>query len=554
MIMKNRYITLLVFAIVFFSAGFLFNDLQEITKKDIQSTLKVLGLNYNDVEIDSLSDEVTEMHNVLGSIRSNTPENEIFPANIFAPSAIYPPKQIGENKLVIKQEEVKLPSDLEELAFYSIKDLAWLIENRKITPLELTEIYLNRIKKYDDTLKSVVTITEELALKQARNATVEIEQGNYKGLLHGIPYGVKDLLAVKGYNTTWGAAPYQNQLIDETATIVKKMEKEGAILIAKLTLGALAYGDIWFGGTTKNPWNLKQGSSGSSAGPASATVAGLVAFSIGSETLGSIVSPSTRCGATGLRPTFGGVSRHGAMALSWSMDKLGPICRSAEDAAIVFSVIHGKDVKDPYSVDYDFQYNPSEKKLKIAYVKDLFDNSWNAKNDSIMLEALQNAGFEMEAVSWFKTDIPVGDLSLILTTEAAATFDKLTLTDADDQLKWQDKNAWPNLFRAARLIPAVEYINASRLRTQLIQQYNQWIQQYDAVIVPSFGGNQLLVTNLTGHPTVVLPNGYNEQGTPQSFSITGNYYEEGKILALANHYQSVTTFNKQNPDFFTVNN
>ncbi len=536
-----------------FILGFLAKDLKDVSKEELRATFKTIGLEYTNTEIDSLKDQVEGFQASYESIRKANLKNDIYPADIFSPSSIFPPKYTGEDQLVIDQKEVLLPKNMDELVFYPIKELAWLLKNQKITPLQLTEIYVNRIKKYDDTLKSAVTITEDLALRQAKKATEEIRSGNYKGYLHGIPYGVKDLLAVEGYKTTWGATPYKDQMINETATIVKKMEESGAILIAKLTLGALAYGDIWFDGVTKNPWNLKQGSSGSSAGPASATVAGLVAFSIGSETLGSIVSPSTRCGATGLRPTFGGVSRHGAMALSWSMDKLGPICRSAEDAAIVFAVIHGKDEKDPYSVDYDFNYQPQKRKLKVAYAKDLFSNSRNSINDSIVLAEFKKQGYELVAIDWFKTDIPVGALSLILTTEAAAAFNDLTLKNEDDQMVWQSKNAWPNTFRASRLIPAVEYINANRLRTKLIHEYNAWINQYDAVLVPSFSGNQLLLTNLTGHPTVVLPNGYNDVNSPTSFSIIGNYYEEGKLLEVADLYQSFTAYNKNQPEYFKVN-
>ncbi len=549
--MKIKLIVAIIAGAVFI-VGFLARDLKDIKKEHLISTLKTLGLSYSEAEIDSLKEQVEGFQSSFAAIRKANITNDVYPANIFSPSNIYPPEFTGKDQVLIKQSEVILPQNLEELVFYPIEDLAWLLEKQKVTPLQLTKIYIDRIKKYDDTLKSVVTITEDLALQQAKKATEEIKNGNYKGYLHGIPYGVKDLLSVEGYKTTWGATPYKDQTIDETATIVKKMEDSGAILIAKLTLGALAYGDIWFDGVTKNPWNLLQGSSGSSAGPASATVAGLVAFSIGSETLGSIVSPSTRCGATGLRPTFGGISRHGAMALSWSMDKLGPICRSAEDAAIVFSVIHGKDEKDPYSIDYDFQYQPQQRKLKIAYAKDLFSNSRNKFNDSIMLAEFEKQGYVLEAIDWFKTDIPVGALSLILTTEAAAAFNDLTLNNEDDKMVWQGKNAWPNTFRANRLIPAVEYINANRLRTKLIQDYNNWIKQFDAVIVPSFAGNQLLLTNLTGHPTVVLPNGYNDESSPTSFSIVGNYYEEGKLLEVAHVYQSFTDFNRRKPEYFTV--
>lgn len=548
---KNALKLLLLVAVFF--AGFIAKQESEITTQDVFSAAKLIGLDFTDAEADSLLDDVKDTKSSLGQLHEATPPNDLYPALFFSPAQVFPPTYMGEDLLEVKQEKITVPKNREELAFYSITELAWLLEHEKITPLELTEIYLSRLKKYGDTLECVVTIIEEEALDKAKIATQEIKNGNYKGLLHGIPFGVKDLLAVKGYKTTWGAMPYKEQMIDETATLVKKLEDKGAILIAKLTLGALAYGDVWFDGVTRNPWNLKQGSSGSSAGSASATVAGLVGFSIGTETLGSIVSPSTRCGATGLRPTFGGVSRHGAMALSWTMDKIGPICRSAEDCAIVFQAIHGKDVADPFSVDYDFHFK-SEKPadLKIAYVRNLFDSSWNKENDAKVLTVLKEGGLNLETIDWLETDIPVGSMSIILTAEAAAAFDELTLSNADDQMVRQGKSAWPNIFRASRFIPAVEYIQANRLRVKLMQQFSEWAKEYDAILVPSFGDNQLLVTNLTGHPAVVMPNGYQNGNSPRSFSIIGNYYEEGKLLQVANYFQELTDFENQRPPYFAV--
>lgn len=443
---------------------------------------------------------------------------------------------------------VSIPENREDLAFYPISDLAVLIKDKRITSIELTEIYLGRIKKYSTQLECAITITEELAREQAAKADEEISAGNYRGPLHGIPYGVKDLLAVKGFKTTWGAEPFKDQVIQETATVVKKLEEAGAVLIGKLTMGALAMGDVWYGGITKNPWNLEQGSSGSSAGSASATIAGLVGFSIGTETLGSIVSPSTRCGASGLRPSYGRVSRTGAMALSWSMDKIGPICRSIQDAAIVFDVIRGKDGKDQslWNTPFNFDATRNIKDLKVGYFPDFFKGR---ENDSLSLETIRSLGVNPTAVQ-LPDDIPVGALRIILVAEAAAAFDSLTRSGQDDLLVRQDINAWPNTFRTSRFIPAVEYINANRVRYILIQKMYQAMKDFDVIITPSFAGSQLLITNLTGNPCAVVPNGFNESGSPTSISFIGNLFDEASVIELAHAYQQATDFDEMRPDLF----
>ncbi|HRJ29360.1 MAG TPA: amidase [Cyclobacteriaceae bacterium] len=449
-------------------------------------------------------------------------------------------------------KNVALPANKEELAFYPVYKLAVLIKSKKISSVELTQLYLNRIKKYGDTLQCVVSILEERALAQARKADEEIAKGKYRGPLHGIPYGIKDLLAVEGTSTTWGAEPYADQQLNTTATVVKKLDEAGAILIVKLSMGALALGDIWFGGVTKNPWNLKQGSSGSSAGSASATVAGLVAFSIGTETLGSIVSPSTRCGASGLRPTYGTVSRHGAMALSWSMDKIGPICRSAFDAALVYKVIHGEDALDKSATTSAFNYSAKTdiKKLKVGYLKSLFEASYPGKeNDQKALEVIKSLGIELVELE-LPASIPVAAIRLMLTAEAAAAFDELTRSNKDSLLSNQLRWAWPNTFRTARFIPAVEYINASRLRQQLIEEYHKVTKDFDVIISPSFGGTQLLTTNLTGHPCVVVPNGFNNTGSPTSISFLGKLYGEAAPLLVARAFQEATEWEDKQPPFF----
>ncbi len=449
-------------------------------------------------------------------------------------------------------KEVVLPGNKEELAFYPIYKLAVLIKNKKITATELTQLYLKRLKKYSDTLQCAITLLEESALAQAKKADEEIAKGKYRGPLHGIPYGIKDLLSVEGTETTWGAAPYKGQVISETATVVKKLEEAGAVLIVKLTLGALAMGDIWYGGVTKNPWNLKEGSSGSSAGSASATVAGLVAFAIGTETLGSIVSPSTRCGASGLRPTFGRVSRHGAMALSWSMDKIGPITRSALDGAIVLNVIRGEDGLDNHvrNAAFNFSAKTDIKKLKVGYLKTLFDATYPTKaNDQKVLEVIKSLGVELIPVE-LPSDIPVNAVRLMLTAEAAAAFDELTRSNRDSLMTDQRKWAWPNTFRTARFIPAVEYINASRIRQQLIQDYYATTKDFDVIITPSFGGTQLLTTNLTGHPCVVVPNGFNDKGSPTSISFLGKLFGEANVVSLVHAYQQASEWEDLVPPGF----
>ena len=448
---------------------------------------------------------------------------------------------------------VLLPADKKELAWYSVADLSVLIRTRKISSVELTRFFIDRLKKYSDTLHCVITLTEDRAMKQAQKADNEIAQGIYRGPLHGIPYGIKDLFAVDGYKTTWGARPYKDQVISKDATIVKKLDEAGAVLVAKFSLGSLAMDDVWFGGLTRNPWDLNQGSSGSSAGSAAATAAGLIPFAIGTETWGSIVSPSTRCGVTGLRPTYGRVSRAGAMALSWSMDKVGPICRSAYDCALVFKTLLGSDGIDQSVTDYPFNYNSSIdiKKLKVGYLKSLFDLNDNRANDSISLNVIRNMGISLTPVVLpDSATIPVKSLGIILVAEAAAAFDDLTRSNKDDELNLQDKNAWPNIFRAAQFIPAVQYIQANRLRYKLIQEMYEVMKQYDVIITPSMSGNQLLLTNLTGNPCVVVPNGSDKENHPTSISFIGNLYDEATLLSFAKVYQDATSFNKQRPPMF----
>ncbi len=461
------------------------------------------------------------------------------------------------------------PATDDDVAFAPLATLASLLRARKVSSVELTGLYLARLRRFDPLLECVVTLTETLALEQAERADREIAGGHWRGPLHGVPWGAKDLIAVAGYPTTWGAKPYKDQVRPETATVARRLAEAGAVLVAKLALGELAMGDVWFGGQTRNPWNPAEGSSGSSAGPASATAAGLVGFAVGSETLGSIVSPCTRCGATGLRPTFGRVSRHGAMALSWTMDKLGPIARSVEDCALVFAAIHGADGIDPTAVGRPFRW-PLEldpRTLRVGYVEAAFEED-RAKNvekeeararmrewqafDRRTLATLRELGFKLAPVK-LPSELPLDSLRFILQAEAAAAFDELTRSGRDALMTRQAANAWPNLFRRAQLIPAVEYIRANRIRALLMQAMDRAMAEFDVYVCPSFGGGNLLLTNLTGHPAVVLPNGFRaSDGTPTSVTFTGRLFGEAELLAVAHAYQQATSYHTAHPPLETL--
>jgi len=510
-------------------------------------------LSFTQAERDSLFKGLEDYQKSFQALHQYKLSNSTPMSLVFDPIPVGMPLDVAQKSIDWGlPKNVVIPSNKEELAFYPVYKLAVLIKNKKISSVELTQLYIKRIKKYSDTLQCAISLLEESALAQAKKADDEIAKGKYRGPLHGIPYGIKDLLSVEGTETTWGAKPYQDQVINETATVVKKLEEAGAVLIVKLTMGALAMGDIWFGGITKNPWNLKEGSSGSSAGSASATVAGLVAFAIGTETLGSIVSPSTRCGASGLRPTFGRVSRHGAMALSWSMDKIGPICRSALDVAIVLNTIRGTDGLDNHVRNAAFNYSAKTdiKKLKVGYLKTLFDGNYPTKaNDQRALEVIKSLGVELIPVE-LPTNIPVSAVRLMLTAEAAAAFDELTRSNRDSLLTDQRRFAWPNSFRTARFIPAVEYINASRIRYELVQAYYEKTKDFDVIISPSFGGTQLLTTNLTGHPCIVVPNGFNTQGSPTSISFLGKLFGEAAVVSLVHAYQQASEWEDLAPPSF----
>lgn len=525
---------------------------KSVNPKLVSATEKLFDLTMDPSERDSMISMLESQLSDYKIIHGQSIDNSVPPAMWFNPV----PAGVVYNEIQKPIDwklpaTVSMPLDKNELAWYSVADLSVLIKTKKISSVDLTRFFLDRLKKYGDTLHCVISLTEERAMRQAQKADDETDRGIIRGPLHGIPYGIKDLFAVEGYKTTWGAGPYKDQVINKDAEVVKKLDEAGAVLVAKLSLGSLAMDDVWFGGLTRNPWDLKQGSSGSSAGSASATAGGLVPFAIGTETWGSIVSPSTRCGVTGLRPTYGRVSRTGGMALSWSMDKVGPICRSAFDCALVFKSLLGPDGFDQSVTDYPFNYNSSIdiKKLNVGFLESLFGKEdENRVNDSISLSEFRKMGITITPVVLpDSATIPVKSLALILVAEAAAAFDDLTRTNKDDILNLQDKNAWPNIFRAAQFIPAVQYIQANRLRYKLIQEMYTVMKQYDVIISPSFAGNQSLLTNLTGNPCVVVPNGFDKKGHPTSISFIGNLYDEATLLAFAKVFQDATDFNKQRP-------
>lgn len=530
-------------------------DKGEITIDVIEAAEKIAGIELTSEERKKIVKRLNSNLETYRGLRKKEIGNSMNSALVFNP--IPPGMTFSAEKKPFKHSvaEVKKPARIDDVAFFSVLQLAQLIKTRQITSTELTKMYLARLKKYDPKLKFVTSLTEELGLKQAQRADGEISSGKYRGPLHGIPYGAKDLLAVKGYKTTWGAAPYKDQIIDLDATVVERLEEAGAVLVAKLTLGALAQGDVWYGGKTRNPWDPEGGSSGSSAGPASATAAGCVAFSIGSETNGSIISPCDRCGVTGLRPTFGRISRYGAMALSWTMDKIGPICRTVEDCAVVFNAIYGPDGRDNTLFDYPFNWDPAFDitSLRIGFyeryfTKELIRNPKDEKRKKIArekqklsndaLDVLRGLGVKLISID---VDIDVAGTGFVLSTESAAAFDDLTRSDRDDLMK---NSSWPDTFRHRRFVPAVEYIQANRYRTVLIEKMNKIFEDVDVFVEVTHSNTTL--TNLTGHPAVIVPIGFVE-GKPTTIVFTGKLFGEAETLAVAKAYQDATDFHLKYP-------
>jgi Asp-tRNA(Asn)/Glu-tRNA(Gln) amidotransferase A subunit family amidase len=528
-----------------------------LTKNDLPAAAHLLDLSFTQTEIDSMYDGVKENMLLYRLMHKKTLNNNV-PMSLWQ-SPVLPGMQFNDKQEKINwniPSKISLPTNLNDLAFYNILQLASLIKNKKISSVELTKFFIDRIRRFGDTLQCVISVTEEIALQQARQADAEIAAGKYRGPLHGIPYGLKDLFAVKGTKTTWGAAPYKNQVIEQDAFVYTQLQNAGAVLVAKFTLGALAMGDYWYGGRTKNPWNLQTGSSGSSAGSASATVAGLVPFAIGTETWGSITSPSSTCGATGLRPTFGSISRSGAMTLSWSLDKVGPICRSAEDAAVVFQYIHGTDGLDQSAVNKPFNYQPKAdvKKMRVAYAKNYYDRITDtSRSEWKVLEAYKQMGVELVPINFpDSAQYHYAIMDIVIGAECAAAFDDFTRTNLDDEMTRQGRGDWPNSFRTSRFVPAVEYINANRHRYLLMQQVNEAMKDIDVLICPTRGsGNQGAITNLTGHPVVCVPTGFDKRNNlPTSITLIGKLYDEAAILAAAKAYQDATQWDEMHPAMF----
>ena len=548
----------------------------KITRDMISDAATVAGITIEDKQKDMMVDVLNGQVKYYEQIRNLHLANSVPMALIFNP--VLPGMKFDETKRPLRLSRAPAittaPKNLEDLAFSTVRELSELVRTRKVSSVALTDMYLERLKRYDPQLKFVITFTDDRAHAQAREADREIAAGKYRGPLHGLPWGAKDLLAVKGYPTTWGAAGFEHQTIDEDATVVKRLDAAGAVLIAKTTLGALANGDVWFGGKTRNPWKPDEGSSGSSAGSASATAAGCMAFSVGSETWGSISSPSSRCGVTGLRPTFGRVPRTGAMTLCWSMDHLGPICRSVEDCAIVLSTINGPDGGDRSCLDIPFNWNASldPRIVRVGYIKADFQNEPKFPPDNpeekltpeeskrraeFREQARKDQAFLLDALKVFPRigiqlvpvdlpSVPSDPLQIILLAESAAAFDELTRSGHDRLLTAQDKNDWPNIWRSARFIPAVDYVNANRARTLLMEGLARVFQQVD-VLLGSSDSDQSLITNLTGQPSLTLPNGFRPDGTPTSLTLLGQLFGEEKLLAVARVYQNATGFHLKHP-------
>jgi len=514
---------------------------------ELRTAAGVIGLDLTEEEAELALRDVVENLESFRRLRGLALDNTVAPVLSFSPTLLsisaHHPRAGALRGVARSLPGPKRPDKLDDLAYADIPTLAALIRSKQVSCLELTEMFLARLERVDAKLACVVSLLPERARLQAMALDGELAEDDWRGLLHGIPWGAKDLLAVKGAPTTWGAEPYREQVLESDAAVVERLDQAGAVLIAKLSLGALAMGDVWYGGTTKNPWKLEQGSSGSSAGPAAAVAAGGVAFAIGSETCGSILSPASRCGASALRPTFGRVSRRGAMALSWSMDKLGPLCRTLDDAAIVLGAISGPDPLDEESVARAYSDpGPAEVRgLRVGFV----EQSFGGEADELeLLASLEQLGCELVPVQ--VPDAGAGDLFFVLSAEAAAAFDELTRSGRDDLLGRQGADAWPNIFRASRLIPAVEYIQANRARRALIEQVETLFDGIDVLVHPA--REHLVAFNLSGHPSACAPWKLRDDGTPRSVAFSAGLFQEARLLAVALAWQRAGNYHQVHPD------
>jgi Asp-tRNA(Asn)/Glu-tRNA(Gln) amidotransferase A subunit family amidase len=521
---------------------------QRVSKDQLAAALKLVGLEFTGPEMEMMLPGVNRALNGYEKLREADVPLDTEPAFTFRPGLPGRAPAAGRARFqpLARKANGRAPAG-EDLAFLPVTEMAALVRARRISSMELTRLYLERLKKYSPKLNCAITLTEELALEQAAAADREIRRGKYRGPLHGIPWGAKDLLATRGIRTTWGAEPFRGQVIDRDATVVERLREAGAVLVAKLSMGALAMGGLWFGGMTRTPWKPDLTSSGSSAGSASATAAGLVGFSIGTETLGSIISPSIRCGTVGLRPTYGRVSRYGAMGLSWTMDKIGPICRGVEDCALVLHAIYGPDGRDRTVAADPFHWEPRKplSALRIGVLQKAFAD---VKDDEKKLYERALADLERAGVSMTPLEMSDEDgqrIRFVLTAEAAAAFDDITRDGRVRQLKGQARGDWPNTFRTARLVPAVEYIRAQRARTLLVEKMEKFFADWDVIVTPPYA--LLTTTNLTGHPQVVAPCGFVD-GMPRGLSFLGRLYEEGSPLRVALAYEQATEWHKRRPD------
>jgi len=566
-----------------------------VKAETVNAAETIAGVNLHSTDEAAVANGLNNRLRTIQALRESNIPFDTDPAHIFKPSLPgKEPKGAATPGATIRHWRAPLtlrrPANLEDVAFWPVTRLAALIERRLVTSTELTQMYLARLKRYQPTLNFYVTLTEDLALKQAADADREIKAGKYRGPLHGLPWGAKDLFATKGIRTTWGGEPYVDQVIDYDATIVERLQQAGAVLVAKLTLGALAQGDRWFGGRTNNPWNPQQGSSGSSAGPGSATAAGCVAFSIGTETRGSILSPSGVNGVVGLRPTYGRVSRYGAMALSHTMDKPGPMCRYVEDAVLVLNAIYGPDGHDNAVANAPFRWTPDQplSGLRVAYVRAGFEGTGAARGAGAgagaggraagaggaaaagragggggrggltpeqqeqqrqmyrdVLDVYRKLGANLQPVDL--PDLPLANqIGFILEVESAASFDELTRSGDVDLLQTgTSRSTWPNTFKTARFISAVDYLRAQRGRTILMRQFEQFMSQFDVLL--SAGSDATLgVTNLTGHPAMSVKCGF-VNNVPRILMLTGQLYDEATMCRVALAFEQATDWKDKHP-------
>jgi len=549
---------------------------QSITLDTLEDAERLFGLEYTKEENQQMLDALNNQMDKLEDLRAMEQENGLAPAMTFDPRLPYADYGSQDSKVTLAPSKASFAGKTDEdIAFASIKDQAIWLREGKISSEQLTNIYLKRIKKHGAQLECFVTVTADLALKQARRADRELKAGNIRGPLHGIPYGLKDLFDTKGIKTTWGATPFKDRTPDTDATVVELLNKAGAVLLGKTTCGAIASGDIWYDGKTRNPWHTQEGSSGSSAGSASATAAGLVGFSIGTETLGSIVSPSNRCGTTGLRPTFGRVSRAGAMALCWSLDKVGPICRTVEDTVAVLSVLNVADTQDAGSIEMGFNYdgNKSLSDIVVGYDPAWFEGENAVQSDIDALKALKTLGVKTKKITVPTTRPDL--LRMALSVESAAAFEELTLSDEDDQLRRQLSRAWPTRWRQARLFSAVDYVQLDRLRRQAMEKMHELFEDIDMLIAPNFASGLLVTTNYTGHPCLTLRAGFPERGLvlpggpyltddtvptekdprrfnmPRNISLMGRLFSEGALCAVGRKLEEKLNVHSKRPEFLT---